>query len=119
MATAKTTIGLTAAAREICEDLQERLRFKELGDMRDFAIAHAIRTEIEPKKVQNTQTIWSSTNVNPEIVATLDVFYPDEAAEDVYGLYQNLANLGLLALGQDKNYRQWKEISHLPGIVEK
>lgn len=118
MAAAKATIGLTPKAKTICEDLQERLRFKALADVSDFAVAHAIRCEIEPKKVGGTETVWSSANVSSEIVATLEAFYPDEA-EDVYSLYQNLANLGLLALGEEKNFKQWKEISHLPGIVEK
>ena len=119
MAAARKTIGLSPKAKQICDDLHERLRFRDRGDVRDFAVAHAIRSEIEPKKVAKTETIWSVANTSTEIVAVLEAFYPDEAAEDVYGLYENLSNLGLLALGQDKNYKQWKEISHLPGLAQK
>lgn len=119
MAAARKTIGLSPEAKQICEDLHERLRFRDRSDVRDFAVAHAIHSEIEPTKVANTDTVWSVANADAEIVATLEAFYPDEAAEDIYGLYQNLANLGLLALGQAKNYSQWKEISHLPGIAKK
>ena len=119
MAAARKTIGLSPEARRICEDLHERLRFRDLSDVRDFAVAHAICSEIEPTKVANTVTVWQVANADAGIVATLEAFYSDEAAEDLYGLYQNLANLGLLALGESKNYSQWKEISHLPGIVDK
>jgi hypothetical protein len=116
MAATKATIGLTPKAKSICEDLCERLEFKDLAHVRDIAIAHAIRLGLEVKRATGTKTVWASANASDDLVAILKVVYPDAAEKDVYALYQDLANLGLESLGKDKNYKHWEEINDLPGL---
>ena len=119
MAAKKTNIGLTPEARSVLDDLHDRLSFRELAHVRDIGVAHAIRCGIKVKKVSGTTTVWGAAQTSDDLVAVLQVVYPEDAEEDIYALYENLANLGLEDLGKDKNYKRWKEISHLPGIAKK
>jgi hypothetical protein len=116
MASTKTTVGLTPEARVIIDDLLERLGFKELADVRDIAVAHAIRRGIKVKKVSGITNVWGAAQTSDDLVAILRVVYPEDAEEDVIVLYENLANLGLEDLGTDKNYKRWKDITDLPGL---
>ena len=116
MASTKTTVGLTPEARVIIDDLLERLGFKELADVRDIAVAHAIRRGIKVKKVSGITNVWGAAQTSNDLVAVLQVVYPEDAEEDIYALYENLANLGLEDLAKDENYNRWKDITELPGL---
>ena len=119
MATEKTTsIKLTPKARTILEDLKDRFGFKELADVRDIAIAHAVRLGLEPVPMdrKGSKVVWGSAQAKDDLVAVLRIVHPDAAEKDIYALYQNLANIGLESLGEEKNYKQWREITDLPGF---
>ncbi len=116
----KTNIGLTPEARSVLDDLFDRLGFKELAHVRDYAVAHAIRRDINVKKVSGTTNVWGAAQTSDDLVAVLQVVHPEDAEEDVIALYENLVNLGLEDLGKDKNYKRWNDITDLPGLdVEK
>ena len=116
MAAKKTNIGLTPEARSVLDDLYDRLGFRELAHVRDIGVAHAIRCGIKVKKVSGTTNVWGAAQTSDDLVAILQVVYPEDAEEDIYALYENLANLGLEDLGKDKNYKRWKDITELPGL---
>jgi hypothetical protein len=118
MAADRTTVGLTEESRRIAVSIQERLKYKDLAHVRDMAVAHAIKANIEPTYVAGVQPIWGVAQISDDLLVVLRSLYPVHASEGVYTLYQNLTNLGLLALGNEKGFSLWTEISDLPGLTE-
>ncbi len=117
MASTRTNIRVTAAARLVLDDLRDRLGFKELADVRDIAVAHAIRRGLRVEEVSSGATnVWGAAQMSDDLVAILRVVYPEDAEEDVFALYENLINLGLEDLGTHKNYKRWRDITDLPGL---
>lgn len=117
MASKRTNVRVTAAARLVLDDLEERLGFKEKADVRDIAVAHAIRRGIKVEEVPAGATnVWGAAQMSDDLVAILRVVYPEDAEKDVIALYESLISLGLEDLGKDKNYKRWKDITDLPGL---
>jgi hypothetical protein len=116
---APTNVGLTEEARKVLDNIRDRLDFAEMADVRDLAVAHAIKKELDPAEEApgNRETVWNVGSLDKELVDLLQVLYPDECDSlSKEKVFINLLHLGLRDLGEYPEFDSWSQISDLPGF---
>tara|TARA_X000001036_G_C20544276_1_gene751645 strand:- start:624 stop:1001 length:378 start_codon:yes stop_codon:yes gene_type:complete len=112
-------LGLTKEARSVCDAIKENLSLHGIEEVRDLAVVHAIRKELDPTEETDGQktTVWNVGSLDSDLLDLLEVLYPEACVEsDKTHLFRNLLHLGLLDLGQDPEFDSWSQLSHLPGF---
>ncbi len=119
-----TGISLTPEARDVIDILvkadnknNDEKVFKDMAQVRDLAVAHAIKKEIKFEEITASPLIWGSQQITGELIEVLRIIYPEACEEEgVYRVFQSLCNLGLLDLAKDPNFEYWNSLSDLPGF---
>jgi hypothetical protein len=94
----KKTIGLTPEGEEIIEQVMTKNLFNDKMDAAKFAMALAIRKEVQPGQLSNSGTIWNvgSFDTDNQIKNMIPVFYP--GSEAPYRAAEYLIDAGLRLL---------------------
>ena len=91
----KKTLGLTAANRNVVEQIMERGFFEDQIDAAKFSMSLAIKNDVKPGDIEGAETVWNIGSFDPdgEIRDLIKALYPD--TEIPYRLIEFFINAGL------------------------
>jgi len=109
----KTTIGLTAANKEVVEMLRNKGWFEEQKDVGKFAMGLAINKGVNSGDVEGAVPLWDIETFDSEgdVKSLISALYPDE--KHPYRLVEVLVNRGLEIIAQHLKENPAIDISDL------
>ncbi|MDA1334341.1 MAG: hypothetical protein O2797_08995 [Bacteroidetes bacterium] len=94
----KKTIGVTRENQAALSELVDDGYFASEIDAAKFAMAHAIKNDLQSRRTPGADTKWNVGSVDPDgtLAALLRTLYPETC--EPYRLLEDLINVGLAEL---------------------